>query len=155
MSVGVLDLRVVAGKVGEDLCLHPSGWCSTTAAPVVGGGYAAPNRGGDVACAVWLDESAEACLIRGGGHGCMVGDSERIAMPNFWVRGCSGFLNNRAGGCGWFWGVMFATFGFLFFFLSSFYLYVLFFLNCRVENITLHNTLKTAFVNTTPIQTTA
>jgi hypothetical protein len=108
-----------------------------------------------VAGAVWLDESAEAGLTFRSGHACMVGDSERIAMPNFWVGGCSGFLNNRAGKCGGLWGVMFATFGFLFFSLSSFYLYVLFFLNCRVENITLHNTLKTAFVNTPPIQTTA
>ena len=59
MSVGVLDRWVVACKVGEDLCLHPSRRRSTTAAPVVSGGYAAPNRIGDVAGAVWLDESAE------------------------------------------------------------------------------------------------
>ena len=30
----------------------------------------------------------------------MFGGSLEIAMPNFGVRGCSGFLNNRAGECG-------------------------------------------------------
>ena len=77
----------------------------------------------------------------------MFGGSVDIAMPNFVGEsreietGCSG------GSCS-------KVFGFLFrcgFLLFLFYLYVLLFLNCRVQNITYYNPPETAFVNTHPI----
>ena len=83
MSVGVLDLRVVAGEVGDVSVMQPRWRSAATAAPVVGGGERAANRGGDVACAVMLDASAEADLTFLGGHARMISGWLGIAMPKF------------------------------------------------------------------------
>jgi len=67
----MLDLGVVVGDLGKDRVLQPRRWCSATAAPVVGRWQRAASRVDDVACAVWLDASAETGLTFFGGH---VGD---------------------------------------------------------------------------------
>jgi hypothetical protein len=101
-----------------------------------------------------LDAGAEAGLTFCGGHVGMFGGSVDIAMPNFgWIE--VGAVDIVGGLVPRFSGFLFAVV----FLLFLFYLYVLLFLNCRVENIRYYNLLKTSFVNTRrislPIQTTA
>jgi len=80
--------------------MHPNRRRTTTAAPIVCSRQRAAYRIGDVAGAVWLDESAESGLAFRSGHGCMVGDSEKIAMPNFLSMGGGGSKDSMGGGVG-------------------------------------------------------
>ena len=128
MSLGVLDLWVVVGEVGEDLLLHPRRWRSTTAAPVIGCGERAAGGRSDVSCAVLLDASAEAGLPFVRGHGVMFGDYCGSSMPKFG----GGSRGERLG----VWLVMFGSLADFYFFSSLFFLYILFIFFFKVENKT-------------------